>query len=84
MTTISRIEFDALNVKVDQIVAILETQMRMQGELDAKMDGIATKMDGIATKMDDLAAKVDDLNGKVEGLTQAHGELRKAFDDHRH
>ena len=79
MVTVTRGEFDSLSdrvdtlaVKIDQVLTILTNLAREHDE-----DWIAFREFREETRQ-----RFDQLDAKVDALTQAHGELRKAFDRH--
>ena len=79
MVTVTRGEFDSLSdrvdtlaVKIDQVLAILTNLAREHDE-----DWIAFREFREETRQ-----RFDQLDAKVDALTQAHGELRQAFDRH--
>ena len=83
MVSVTRSEFDALNAKVDQV---LELVMNITATYVEESAGFSRNLreirEGIEASREEARQRFDQLNAKIEALTQAHGELRRAFDRH--
>ncbi len=97
MVTVTRSEFDALNAKVDQVLELAmniaatyveesagfsRNFQEVRKEIEASREEARQRFDQLDGKVEELALEVDSLKGKVDGLTEAHGELYRAFNRH--
>lgn len=84
MVTVPTVEqFETLNAKVDQV---LELVMALTSTYAEESAGVSRNFQRLRQDFEqfreETRQRFDELDAKMDALTQAHGELRQAFDCH--
>ena len=86
MVMVTRDEFNSLVEQVKELNGKMDAVISLIGHIANEHDEDAKTLSDFRKetkkRFDTLDTKVDELNAKVDCLTEAHGELRGAFDRH--